>query len=241
MAINMKQMLKASPIVLFVLYAIFPVLKIAAEIFDYEFTLTNNILSIAFLSAITIGVLVFLFVKQITFTKTQSIFAGLLLPISIINGMFYTFADKKSITLYFAFLCCSALIILLFKFIKSNILKAVSSFISILLVILFIFIGSIASIFGGLSNNTVQKTITSPQNTYIAKVIYSDHGAMGGNTLVEVISIKNDIDLLFGKFSKKPIRVYDGEIEENKTMIIKWLDENTLFINGKTIIIEEIQ
>lgn len=76
---------------------------------------------------------------------------------------------------------------------------------------------------GDLAENTVVKTLESPDGTYIAQVISSDQGAMGGNTLVEVYPK--------GKPRQKQ-RVHMGEWGEHSTMEICWKTDTCLVING---------
>ena len=78
----------------------------------------------------------------------------------------------------------------------------------------------------GMTENTVVMTLVSPQGTYTAKVINSDQGAMGGNTLVEVYK-----GGLFGR-EKKVDRVYTGPWGEYETMEIYWKNDHCLVINS---------
>lgn len=76
---------------------------------------------------------------------------------------------------------------------------------------------------GDLTENTVVQTLESPDGTYIAQVISSDQGAMGGNTLVEVYPK--------GKPRQKQ-RVYMGDWGEHTTMEIYWKTNTCLVINS---------
>lgn len=76
---------------------------------------------------------------------------------------------------------------------------------------------------GDLAENTVVQTLQSPDGTYIAQVISSDQGAMGGSTLVEVYPE--------GKPRQKQ-RVYMGQWGEHTTMEIYWKADTCLVING---------
>lgn len=75
----------------------------------------------------------------------------------------------------------------------------------------------------GLAENKVVQTLESLDRTYIAQVISSDQGAMGGNTLVEVYPK--------GKPRQKQ-RVYMGEWGEHCYMEIHWKSDTCLVING---------
>lgn len=82
---------------------------------------------------------------------------------------------------------------------------------------------------GDLTENTVVQTLHSPDGAYIAQVISSDQGAMGGSTLVEVYPE--------GKPRQKQ-RVYTGQWEEYTTMEIYWKTDTCLVINGTEYPIE---
>lgn len=80
----------------------------------------------------------------------------------------------------------------------------------------------------GLSENTVVKTLDSPSGTYFAQVTDSDHGAMGGATIVKVYKSQ-----AFLGWHKKVARVYSGKYGEHLDMEIYWKDDHCLVINGK--------
>jgi hypothetical protein len=84
----------------------------------------------------------------------------------------------------------------------------------------------------------VVKSVTSPQNVYVAEVIDSDQGALGGDTFVTVQNLSKTINLFVVKFSKAPVSIYSGEWGEFKNMQIQWEDEHRLTINGKEYYID---
>ncbi|HEX3037751.1 MAG TPA: DUF5412 family protein [Oscillospiraceae bacterium] len=112
-------------------------------------------------------------------------------------------------------------------------MKILSGLLSALLITLLIFAFLLYCAFAGLySEDTVVKTLKSPNNTYVANIINSDQGALGGNTDVE-ISKTEKFNIIIGNFSRIPKRVYSGKYEEYKAMDISWKNETTLVINGK--------
>ena len=70
---------------------------------------------------------------------------------------------------------------------------------------------------------------------YVAKVIVSDQGALGGNTFVEVERCST-IPLLIGELAERPDRVYRGKWSE--AVEVFWSAENTVTINGRTYPVE---
>jgi len=97
---------------------------------------------------------------------------------------------------------------------------------------LFIFLSFFKFSFGNFWCNTIVKTLKSPGNTYIAEIIDSDQGMLGGNTIIEVKRIDKNLNIFIGEFIKLPKRVYSGEYQEYINMSISWKDENTLVISG---------
>lgn len=90
--------------------------------------------------------------------------------------------------------------------------------------------GFIALTFGNFAQDTLVKSIESPNGVYYAEVIDNDQGALGGNTYVDVY--ENVVDAMIFKVSKKPQRVYHGKWGEFENMKIYWNDENCLVINS---------
>ncbi len=80
-------------------------------------------------------------------------------------------------------------------------------------------------------SNTILKTLNSPDNTYVAWVVSSNHGALGGATSVRVRNIKRDIPLVSGMLKTKSQDLYSdawaAEIE------LVWEDNDTILINDE--------
>lgn len=91
--------------------------------------------------------------------------------------------------------------------------------------------------FGNITEKTVIKTVTSPNETHYAQVISVDQGALGGNTVVKVFE-NSDIDLFLFTLKDKGERVYLGKWGEHESMKIYWKDNNCLVINSDEYKIE---
>lgn len=91
---------------------------------------------------------------------------------------------------------------------------------------------SFLHILDGMTENTVVMTLDSPGGIYIARVIDSDQGAMGGNTFVDIHK-----KTWFGG-EKKVTRLYSGPWGEYQTMDIYWKDEHCLVINSTEYTVE---
>ena len=91
----------------------------------------------------------------------------------------------------------------------------------------------IVMVFGGLAGEeTVVKTLTSPEGTYYAEVVDSDQGAMGGETYVQVYHPPIFSCFLF-KVEDPPEVIYTGKWGAYKTMNIHWIDDHNLMVDGK--------
>lgn len=229
----MKRILSASPMIVCILYAIFPVCRIVSAICGYDFVLRNYPVSVVFLAVASIIVSVLLLSLKISLNKVQMLFSALLPPISAINGLFFALDGGWEATAFFTLICYGCSIVILAKFAHPFALKIISAVLSVSLVLLLLFSTWIISIFGDLGLKTVVKSVTSPQNTYTAEVIDDNQGALGGNTLVNVWNNGKMIDLFICKFSQLPIRVYTGNWGEFNNMKISWKNEHTLIINSR--------
>lgn len=189
--------------------------------------------------------------------KAFSVFLATLLPLAMINAMFIGVTcdqlfnsildllfDGQSflrsiqavsleeyltvMAVLIHLICCCLLTV---RQVKPLSLSITSLCISLLMSLPIAYILMIALMIGGLSNETVVKTIQSPDGTYCAQVVDSDQGALGGNTNVEVYE-NQKIDILLFKIQKHPKRIYSGDWMEYETMEIYWKDDGCLVINS---------
>lgn len=121
--------------------------------------------------------------------------------------------------------------------------KALSAILGGLALLLFILLAalfSLRSAFGGFSQDTVIRTLPSPDGLHTAEVIDRDQGALGGNTVVAVRETR-PLSIGFGRFEKKPAILYRGEWKDYETMDIAWQDGHTLQIDGEPYDLQEFQ
>jgi len=90
-----------------------------------------------------------------------------------------------------------------------------------------LFLSMLLSNFG---ENTVVHTAKSPDNTYIAWVVSSDQGALGGSTVVYVRNTKKDILFVSGMLKTESKNLWSGRWGTEATL--NWEDNNTILING---------
>lgn len=97
----------------------------------------------------------------------------------------------------------------------------------------FLFISILFTNFGEIA---VIQTETSPDGTYIAQIFSNDQGALGGSTEVCVRNVKEDISLVSGRLITESTNLWSGYWRTEVTL--KWKDDDTLVINGKSYDIE---
>ena len=79
-------------------------------------------------------------------------------------------------------------------------------------------------------------TAKSPDNTYIAWVVSSDQGALGGSTEVYVRNTKKDIPFVSGMLKTESKNLWSGRWGTEVTLC--WEDDDTLMIDGKSYDVE---
>ncbi len=229
----MKRIVSVSPIVLFALYCFIPLCLIIGALSGYTFILNNaNVFTFVYTSVVLLlTVLSFKFDIQVG--KMSARFALSLAPLSAINGLYFIAVNQWKAKFIFVFMCCVCSFIMLFNYGKPLWGKVVCAILGIILSLLLLFYSFLNFIFGGFGSNTVIRSVPSPKNTYIAKVIDNDQGALGGATFVDIYSTKPPINFLICQFSKSPIRLYQGRWGEDGSLDIIWESESKVKIDGK--------
>lgn len=180
-----------------------------------------------FVLAVLSASLVLLCRKRTNEGKILQIILAATLPLSMINSLF-CLEGRTALWLAIYVVACGILTI---KRVKLLLPKITALVLSGLMVLPIAFLLLVNAVFGNLGINTVVRTIDSPDGSHYAQVIDSDHGAMGGNTLVEVCE-KPVVDTPLLRIQKEPTRVYTGDWGEYETMQIYWIDDHCLVINS---------
>lgn len=229
----MKRVLSVSPMLLCILYVLFPLCKIAGAVSGYKFALRSDSIGIAVLAAVSGIAAGFLIFREPPLSKAQRVFSALLPSLSAVSGLFFILDGKWKVSVVFALICYICSVVILWKSTCRFALKLISTAFSAFFAVAFLFSAWISLVFGDLGVKTVVKSVASPQGVYTAEVIDSDQGALGGDTHVDVWKNGKEINLFFCEIKKSPLRVYTGDWGEFKTMRILWKDECTLVINGR--------
>ncbi len=220
---------------LFALTAFFPVGTALTAVFGYKITLRYIPVFAIFLAVLSVGTVILHLVN-----KPQKMFAltAVLALVSVVNALLLIFAFNTPPVIICNLLsatCCCILPVLHGKRLG---VKITASVLSVLMLIPCCYCGFIFLIFGNIGQNTVVQAAVSPDGKYIAEVINSDQGALGGDTLVQVRAT-HSFNVGIFEISKKPQRVYMGEWGEFENIKIEWKNETGLLINGHQYIAEK--
>lgn len=234
----MKKFLQTIIILLFALLAFVSVCWIIDAGTDVRFVLSSNLVYAIVIMAMSVAAAVLSCTVKTPVNKAVAGLACFTLPLAIINGCYYVLNDSWQVSGLFTLVCGVCMIIVLAAKAKPLVLKIVTGIISVIPCLLFLVLFFANVLFGDFSYNTVEKSVNSPNNTYIAEVVSSDQGALGGDTYVKVKSNK-EINLLIAKFSDEDKTVYSGSLSAAEGMEISWKDENTLIVNGTEYYIDD--
>ena len=235
----MKRILRIALPLVFIMHLI-PVLFQIAVLFSsvradswrllfYEYPLSYAIAVILFSLLCTV------FCKQIIpenrFGRVCSCF---LLPTALLNALVCAFHGSFLAFLLILLSCICALILLIVSPSKKwqRVLALVISFVLALpAAILFPF----AYLMNDFGTTTVVREVNSPNKAYTAILTDSDQGALGGNTVIEII--KKPLPLFFGTFTSDYHVKFDkwagvGILSE---ITFEWLDNETLLYGDTEI------
>lgn len=230
----MKYTISISGVILFTFIIALPLGEILSSYYGYTFELASYSLFavITALLAVIVAVLCSIYKDSVKNTSITVLF-DLVAPFSLINAAFYIYhlynrVNVLVIPIMFICVCCCCYLTL--RHGKPSKLKTVSFVLSALMVLPIGFFGFISLIFGNMRQDTVIKSIKSPNGTYYAELIDSDQGACGGDTHVYVYENKS-IDAGIFKLSKKPQTVYFGDWGEYKNVKMYWKDDSCIVVN----------
>ncbi len=228
----MKKTMSSLMCLLFSLTILYPAGVIITACLGYSFELISiSVFAVAIaVLSVCIVILDLVFKNQLE-SKTVQILLAIITPLSLINAVFYIFACPQIWVIASALLSAACCCYLTVKYGKPLSLKITALVLSALMILPIGFFSFIALIFGNIGQNTVVKTVESPNGKYYAQVIDSDQGALGGDTLVNVYE-KSGINAILFKIEKKPQRVYFGDWGEFENMQIHWKDDRCLVINS---------
>lgn len=174
--------------------------------------------------------------QKFSLNKTNLAFSAVLLPVTLLNGLFFVFGATWWISVIFVLVACVCAFVIFLYYAAPRWLKIMSSVLSVfvfLILLLTIAMSALFHAFGDFGSNTVVKALLSPDGAHVARVVDSDQGALGGETFVEVESTAGAVPVFLGEFKPVPVRIYTGDWGEYMDMEIFWKGNDAVIINGK--------
>lgn len=234
----MRKSITLSGYALFALVILLPFGVISSRCFGCTFKLANYPAFAIVTALLALGsVILSVIMKKPIENRSIAVLFALITPFALINAFLYLLECSTApvVISMFVCLCCCA-----FLAVRHGRPAALKITVLILSAVTFLLIGRLLFfaliLFGDLSENTVVKTVESPNGVYCAEVIDSDQGALGGDTFVDVC--ENVVDAYVFKISKDPKRIYQGDWAEYTNMEIYWKDDHCLVINSVEYTIE---
>ncbi len=234
----MKKILPISFYSLFALTIFYPVCSLVADIFGYTFEVGSTSVYAVSLSIVSLCTVIFdICFKTPIQRKLIRILIAILPFAAFINATYFILFHRSILVaaclIVFVICCC----ILWAKHRKTVAGIIVASLLSAFAIWYFGILCFIGLTLGNIGQNTVVKTVDSPNGTQYAEVIDIDQGALGGDTLV-VVRQKRKIDLILFIIEKEPQRVYLGRWGEFENMKVSWRDDHCLIINSVEYAVE---
>lgn len=232
----MKNAVKAFLAIQIFLYTAVPVCSLIAILTGYEFSMRSYIAYAAVLTAVAVAAAILAIKNKDTdIGAVNRAFAALVLPASLLNGLCYIVLSERKIVILCMAVCSLCAVVYTRKYVKSDIVKLLSSAASAIIAVLLSLVSVLCFIIGGFFLNRVVESKPSPGGLYVAQVIESDQGALGGDTFVRVYDVK---DFYFFKFSRMIKEVYSGDWMDYENIAVYWQDDNTVVVNGSACKIE---
>ena len=230
----MKKAVSVLLCILFVLMGLRPAGKLLAWPFGYRF-------EIAFLPAFVAGcavlsvelVLLSLFCRDAGESKLIRILSDGITPLAVIHTVGCLLSCEGMLITVCAFCTLGSCVYFAVRFGRGWVGKLMA-----VLMVAFLLspLGLFFLLMTEFGQNTVVKTVESPDGSYSAQIIDSDQGALGGATYVEVV--EKGVDLFLFYAEKAPCRIYSGGWGEAEGLEVVWKDDTCLVINGREYPIE---
>ncbi len=213
---------------------LFPVCFVLGGLFGYSFALRGEAVFVTLCAAACVCLAaVFCGLGAQPLPSHARKAAWLLFPAAVLDTLLLWLFSSWEFAPAVTLVCCAGAAACWVKAVRTLAGKAVCALVCSLFLAGFVPLVAVAIAFGGMGQNTVVRTLPSPQGMFVARIVDSDQGALGGDTLVEVQRSGSPVDVGIGVFNPAWVRVYAGEWGEAQTMQLVWADEQTLVIDGQ--------
>ncbi|MBQ5837812.1 MAG: hypothetical protein IIW39_03985 [Clostridia bacterium] len=226
-----KIALKAVPSVLLVFFTLIPLHELIAFLTELDFTVYSEKAFSIIQAIIAIGSAVAVFILKPRFNAWERICILITFPMSIVTA--FTFLNGEwGGAFVFALISCGCIFAIYLKFLPDSVLKAVSAIVAVLLtiVICIVFVWNLIS--GALTDRILDDKYESLNGTFVAEV-YIEESLISSKTVVAIKRTESEFGLIMGSFFAPEIIAFEGEEHEAETIMINWLDDETVIINGE--------
>ena len=222
----------------FVLNGFFPICALISTLFGYEFSLFNYPVMAIITMAVTLVFMVFAKRKRdYVIEHYKKIYFPILPVLAFLNFIFY-FKGYNSESSYVTIIF-SAVMILDFVFavilnfiISDTKARQITNIIAVIVLVIPLIIGLLfVTLFGSIGYVKVVRSVPSPNGEYIAEILDSNQGALGGDTIIQIQEDKG-INCLIFKIEKKPNRIYYGEWGEFDDIDVRWENNEVVLIDA---------
>lgn len=218
------------PIVLCVVFIIVPVFELVGLLKGLDFQLYAERAMVIIQAVLALGSMIALLIMRPEYGNTGKIFLMLALPVSLLNALCFT-NSEWALSILFAVVWCVCVFVLYYKFVPDSGFKAFSAVVSVLTAVAVVVLYLWSIIYGSFVHKfTVTESVGSMNGTYIAE-LGTDDSLFGTSAAVYVKKAEPEIDTFMGYYTSDPMLAYEGEDYEIKTIILSWLDDETLIIN----------
>lgn len=230
----MKKTISVASGILLLLYFLLPLGTWITERMGYSFSLRNYVvyaIALAIISVMAIAIVCMDKAGEVALAGR--VFSLLLLPVSLINWLYYVLLSPWKFTVLCMVVCSACALTYMLKYTKQKAAKIITSVICMIMLILLCFLSFLFFLFSDFGSTIVVETVYSPDGAYKVEVISSDQGALGGDTYVNLIDEQGEMDFYMFRISRKPKQLYSGDWDAYQNMVIYWRDNQTLVINDE--------
>lgn len=226
----------ALTVFLFLLYSIVPACYFFGDMAGYELDLKNELAwawTVLLVGGIT-TILMFIFTWKKVY-KVGGVCACLCILMTEANWYVYGYLDTTAMfVVAFTFIFG---VMIWVRFSWPMAMKVLCAAIAVLLLPILSFFSLTAVIFDKNEDVIVQQ-IESPSGDKYFEVVNESKAEGSKYTGVYVYEKNADIDCALLNFKKKPVRVKYDKVDEFSEKDVKWIDENTLSVNGEHFVVK---
>lgn len=222
--------MKAAPIATPMIFAILPLYELIGFLTELEFSLYSEKVIVILQALFAIGATVSVFIFKPKFAIGERSCLLLAFPLSILNVFSFIGGDWSG-SIILAIISCGCVFAVYLRFLPDSVIKAITAIIAVLLAITvcIVFIWSLIS--GVWSERKLEDKYESLDKTYVAEV-FVEESLISTKTVVVIRPAEAEFGAILGSFSAPEMIVFEGEAHAAETIMINWLDDETIVING---------